>query len=355
MSGAMPGMEERLINVPQVESWLSREVPQLGQGPLRVSMLAGGSTNAVFKIDRGGAPAVLRRPPEVPRPDNEKVLAREAKVLRALNNTSVPAPRLLGWCPDPAVNGSSFYIMSYVDGWAALGKVFPPPFDQKGEPLRNLAFELVRGISELAKVDYLAVGLEDFGKPQGFLERQADRWLYQLESYRQSENYQGRDLPGLQYTADWLRANCPKSPRYTIIHGDYGFANAMFAKDSSGRLDAMIDWELSTIGDPLLDLGWTVWTFRSRNAALPCPAYYDNTLYPYREELIDYYAERTDLPTENINYYIVLAMFKLGILLERKYASDLIGRNKTEYSGMWGQMVLDLIAASAETARQTRL
>jgi aminoglycoside phosphotransferase (APT) family kinase protein len=354
MAGVTAEAAKRLINVPQVESWLSREVPQLGDGPLRISLLAGGSTNAVFKIDRGGAPAVLRRPPEIPRPDNEKVLAREARVLRALNDTSVPAPRLLGWCPDHAVNGSSFYVMSYIEGWAALGKVFPPPFDKKGEPLRNLAFELVRGIAELAKVDYQAVGLEGFGKPQGFLERQADRWLYQLESYRESENYPGRDLPGLQYTADWLRANCPKTPRHTIIHGDYGFANAMFAPDSSGRLVAMIDWELSTIGDPLLDLGWTVWTFRPKNAALPCPAYYDNTLFPYREELIDYYADLTGLPTENIAYYVVLSMFKLGILLERKYASDLIGRNTTEHSGIWGRMVLDLIAAAAETARLTR-
>jgi aminoglycoside phosphotransferase (APT) family kinase protein len=351
---AAPGLEERLIDKPRVEEWLSREVPQLGDGPLRVKLYSGGTTNAVFRIDRGGIPAVLRRSPEVPRPDSEKVLAREARVLKALNDTSVPAPRLLGWCPDRSVNGTVFYVMSLIDGWAALDKVFPPPFDKPGEPVRRLAFELVRGIAELAKVDYKAVGLEDFGKPANFLERQVDRWLYQLDSYRESENYEGRAIPGLNYVADWLRANCPAMQPPSIIHGDYGFANAMFSRDPAGRLLAMIDWELSTIGDPLLDLAWTVWTFRSRDTRMPTMTYFDQALYPYREQLIENYAEKTGLPVDNINYYLVLAQFKLGIILERKVAANSMGRKLDDYSDHWGEFVLNLFASAEKIARLPR-
>lgn len=347
-----------LVNASGFEAWADKNVPRLGSGPLVAKFLTGGSTNAVFSVTRGGDTGVLRRPPRAPRPDSEKILAREARVLGALNGSGVPAPELYGWCPDEGPIGVAFYVMSFVDGWTPTGDSdFPPPFDERGPDRRQLAFELVRGIADLARVDYKAVGLEDFGKPGNFLARQVDRWKGQLAMYREAESYAGRELPGLNYVTDWLTANTPESPRVSIIHGDYGFPNTLFDRSAPSRLKAMIDWELSTIGDPLLDLGWTAYGFnpRDKNGVPPPPNLFDASYYPSREELIDYYADRTGLPMDNIVYYMVLAQFKLATLLERKYAESLIGKASKEYGAYFGQLTLDLVTCAEAMARRSKL
>ncbi len=347
---------EGLLDLAAVQAWLDANVPALGAGPLAARILAGGATNAVFLIERDGHRAVLRRPPRVPRPDSEMILGREARVLAALDGTGVPAPRLFGHCADPAVNGTAFYVMSHADGWVGLGD-FPPPFDQPGQARRDLAFELVGGIAALANVDYQAVGLDGFGKPDGFLERQVDRWLHQLDIYRSTEDYRGRDLPGLGYVGDWLRDNVVETPRIGIIHGDYGFANAMFERGDAAKLLAMIDWELSTVGDPLLDLGWVLYGFRGEDDPVSeAPsAYFDPAPFPTREELARFYAERTGLPVDKLDYYMVLAQFKLAVLLERKYAESLIGRKPRADGEMFGAFVIKLLAQAEATARAARL
>lgn len=347
---------EGLLDLPAVEAWLDANVPALGSGPLRANILAGGATNAVFLIERDSGRAVLRRPPRVPRPDSDRILGREARVLAALGNTDVPAPRLFGHCADSAVNGAAFYVMSYADGWVGLGD-FPPPFDAPGAARRNLAFELVGGIAKLANVDYQAIGLDGFGKPDGFLRRQVDRWLHQLDMYRTTENYAGRELPGLDYVSGWLQEHLIESPRPGIIHGDYGFANAMFVRGDEAKLLAMVDWELSTVGDPLLDLGWVLYGFRSERDPVSDQrsAYFDPAPFPSREELAHFYAERTGLPVNKLDYYLVLAQFKLAVLLERKYAESLIGQKPKAYGDMFADMVLKLLRQAEAVARGARL
>jgi aminoglycoside phosphotransferase (APT) family kinase protein len=312
----------------------------------------------VFSVTRGADVGVLRRPPRVPRPDSEKILAREARVLSALNGSGVPAPEMYSWCPDHGPIGVAFYVMSFVDGWTPSGEGdFPPPFNGHGDARRSMAIELVRGIADLAMVDYKAVGLEDFGKPGNFLARQVDRWKGQLAMYREAESYAGRDLPGLDYVADWLTANTPESPRIGIIHGDYGFPNTLFDRTAPARMAAMVDWELSTIGDPLLDLGWTVYGFnpKDKEGVQPPPNLFDASYYPPREELVDYYADRTGLPVDNIDYYMVLAQFKLATLLERKYAESLNGKASKEYGAYFGQLTLDLVQCAEAMARRSKL
>ena len=173
--------------------------------------------------------------------------------------------------------------------------------------------------------------------------------------YKEAENYAGRELPGLDYVADWLRANTPVSPRMGVIHGDYSFANVLFAHGDDPRLAAIIDWELSTVGDPLLDLGWTVYSFMSRDGFAPPQDIYNTAPYPFREELIEYYAGKTGLPVDNIDYYMILAQFKLGALLERKYAEYLGGKKDREYGEYFGKLTLDLFATAAEMAKRSKL
>jgi len=348
---------EGLVDVPAVEAWLDEHAPKAGAGPLSAQKIAGGATNAVFLLRRGDTCSVLRRPPRIPRPDSEKILAREARVLAALNDTDVPAPRLIAHCDDRSVNGLAFYVMSYVPGWVSAEANFPPPFDVAGPARDQLAYQLVDGIARLANVDYRAVGLEGFGKPDNFLERQVDRWLHQLDMYRETDNYQGRDLPGLDYVSHWLRDNLIASVRPGIIHGDYGFANAIFAAGPEARLAAMIDWELSTVGDPLLDLAWVAYGFRSRNdpPGAKDSGYFGADLFPTREQLCEYYADRTGLPLENLDYYLVLAQFKLAVLLERKWAEAEDGRKPRAFGELFGNLVLKLLSQAEALARRSRL
>jgi aminoglycoside phosphotransferase (APT) family kinase protein len=343
---------EPTIDSDAFERWADLNLPQLGDGPLETQLLAGGASNIVLRIDRGGTPMVLRRPPATPRPDSAKIIGREARVLAALNASDVPHPHLHAYCDDSAVIGAPFYVMALVDGF--LGHPFsdlPAPYDRPGEPRRNLAFALVEGVARLANVDYRAVGLDGFGKPEGFLERQVERWLSQLASYTASEGYTPRAIPGLDAVADWLKANTPDMSPAGIIHGDYSFANAMFHFGPEPRLAAMIDWELATIGDPLLDLGWLLYAFNGRDERTPPSGYFDPTDFPCREELAEHYAGLTGRSVENLTYYMVLAQFKLAMIMERHYARMLNGRQTRELGEVSGAFVLRLIAKAEAMTR----
>lgn len=345
-----------LVDVPRLQHWLDRHLPTFGDGPLACALLSGGSSNAVFRISRGGETLVLRRPPKVLRPDSKRIIAREARVLEALAGTDVPHPRFHAYCEDESVIGAPFYLMAMIEGWLgyAEGRPDPAPFDAP-EHKRQKAFALVDGIVRLARVDYLAVGLADFGRPEGFLERQVDRWASLLASYRESENYPGREIPGLAYAADWLRANIPNTaPTMSppgIIHGDYSFANALFRNEPPVCLAAMIDWELTTIGDPLLDLGWVLYAFRGRDETTPPAGYFDPQAYPYREELAEHYADGTGRDISHLTYYMVLAQYKLACILERHYARMLNGRQSRHYGEVMDKLVLRLGAKAGEMAK----
>lgn len=340
--------DSKVLDRLKLAAWLDRHTPSLGTGDVEAEVLTGGATNIVLRINRGEGNVVLRRPPLAPRPDSFKVLAREARVLHALNGTPVRKPELIAYCDDHEVLGAPFYLMEHVEGWLAMEpKQFPPAFDDP-QIRRGLALELVSGIAELSKVDYRAVGLEDFGRPEGFLERQVDRWLHQHASYGESENYKYRPLPGKDEVVDWLRRNTPEKYRIGIIHGDYGYPNALFAPKAPAHLAAMIDWELSTIGDPLLDLGWLMYAVPSEKSAVEPPKLYQDPAYPLREELVDHYATISGQPVRNLTYYMVLAQFKLAMLLERHYARGLNGRLDREMGENMGALALDLLRSAHE-------
>ncbi|NWG52144.1 MAG: phosphotransferase family protein [Hydrogenophilaceae bacterium] len=344
--------EAETFDAAKFAAWADEVLPELGAGPVHCTILTGGASNIVMRVERDGAPMVLRRPPRTPRPDSLKIIGREARVLAALGATDVPHPRFRRACEDASVIGAPFYVMDWVDGFVGYPlERLPAPYDRAGGARSSLAFALVDGIARLANVDYRAVGLDDFGKPEGFLERQASRWMAQLASYKESEGYEPRDIPGLAYVADWLAANTPPMSKPGIIHGDYSLANAMFHHGAPARLAAMIDWELATIGDPLLDLGWVLYAYRGRDERSPPAGYFDASDFPYREALADYYAERTGRSIEHLTYYMVLAQFKLGVIMERQYARILNGRQTMDVAGDAGAFVARLIGKAYAMAR----
>ena len=342
-----------LVDIARLTDWLDDNIPQLGNGPLKVAKVHGGTSNVILSLDRGGETMILRRPPEIPPPGSEKTVLREARVLTALNGTPVPHPVCHGSCADPGVIGAPFYVMEKIDGWAAEIHdehiYHKAPFDQAPYEY-GVPFAMVDGLIALANVDYQAVGLEGFGKPDNYLERQVDRWESQLRSYKDLYDYPGRDLPGYELTRDWLRNNIPDSFRAGIIHGDVGTPNALFADGPPCRLNALIDWELSTIGDPLLDLASFTNAMRTEAAPdeLPRKGLYNARNWPTREEMVRYYAAGTGRDMADFDYYSILAHFKGGCILEYKVAQAAKGMMSKETGIFFSRLVLESFA-SAET------
>lgn len=333
-----------IVDIARLTEWLDSNIPELGDGPLAVKKVHGGTSNVILSLNRGGDTMMLRRPPAVPPPGSEKSVLREARVLAALNATPVPHPHCYGSCADPGVIGSPFYVMEVCEGWAAElrdGRIHDrPPFD-KAPYAYGVSMAMVDGLVALANVDYKAVGLEDFGKPGHFLERQVDRWESQIKSYKDRYNYPWRDIPGYEITRDWLRANTPKEYKTGIIHGDVGTPNALFTFDAPVRLTALIDWELSTIGDPLIDLAWLCNGIRDARIPdhVPDKALYNVMEWPTRQELMARYAAGTGRDLSNFDYYLVLAMYKGGCILEYKVAQAAAGILSKETGVLFDRLV----------------
>jgi aminoglycoside phosphotransferase (APT) family kinase protein len=351
-----------LIDTDRLTSWLDEHVPELGRGPLRAQLISGGTSNAIVALNRGGRPMVLRRPPPNPPPGSSRTMMREAQMLRALKGTAVPHPRFYGLCEDTEVIGAPFYVMERVHGWAATvgfdNFSYPPPFD-RGPNQFQIGYALTDGLAALAAVDYTAVGLENFGNPEGFLKRQVDRWLSQLRGYPgKYPGYVIRDIPGLDHVASWLKDNLIPETGIGVIHGDYGSANALFASEPPTRLVAIIDWELSTIGDPLLDLAWMLFNLRDRRTpdTIPAGSHFDPRNFPTRQDLAEYYAEKTGYDTARLDYYLVLAQFKLACIVEYKVAEVAAGHKTLRDVGYRvDEKVMGLIAEAKTIAKRARL
>ncbi len=335
--------------LPRLASWMDAQgLPGAGE-PLAARFISGGASNEIFSLERGPLRAALRRPPRrVPKGRNATML-REHRVLHALRDSDVPHPRALAACEDESVLGSCFYLMDYVDGWSPMSEGWPAPFDLDPEARSGLALELVDAIAVLARVDWRAAGLEGFGKPEGFLERQVDRWLHHLSTF------QFRGLPGLDAAADWLRTHTPKFFTPGIIHGDYQFANVMFRHGAPARMAAIVDWEMSTVGDPLLDLAWLLMGWPDPGEPGGRMGYVDYEGMPSRAQLMQRYAERSGLPVDQLDYYVVLARFKMACVLEGGYARYVQRGADNPKLEAFGPIVLDMAARAAELAGASQL
>lgn len=291
----------------------------LGSGPLEdVRLVPGGTQNVMARFARDGREYVMRRGPEHLRPRSNASILRETRVLAALAGTDVPHPRLIAACEDPAVlGGAVFYLMEPLDGFNASVEL-PALHAGDAEVRRETCLALADALAALGRVDHAAVGLRDFGKPDGFLERQVPRWLAELESFR-SEAFEPA-IPGVDDVAAWLDAHRPASFAPGVMHGDYHAANVMFSR-TAPEVQAIVDWEMATIGDPLLDLGWLLATWQLSGACgvFNGPLQRAGDL-PGPSELVARYAARSDRDLTDIRWYTVLACFKLGILLEGTYA-----------------------------------
>jgi aminoglycoside phosphotransferase (APT) family kinase protein len=325
--------------------WMDGEgLPGTGEIP-QMSRLGGGSQNELYVVTRDGHRSIMRTPPPGADARRQDGLRRELTLLRALKGTDVPHGELVAGCPDPDVLGGPFYLMKEIDGWSPTGGAgWPAPYDAPGANRAALAFGLVEGAALLSRVDWEARGLTGFGRPDNFHDRQVDRWLAFLAGY------QFRDLPGLDEASQWLRRSRPRQWKPGIMHGDYQFANVMFSNATPTTLAAVIDWEMTTIGDPLLDLGWALLAWGPEADDMTAARYLDLAGMPSRDELLQHYEAISGRSTEDIDYYVVLARWKLGIVLEMSYARHAGGRGSPVLE-RFGPLVLELIRKAAELAR----
>jgi aminoglycoside phosphotransferase (APT) family kinase protein len=216
--------------------------------------------------------------------------------------------------------------MEPIDGFCATSGL--PPLHGSDAALRHsMGFSVIDSLATLHAVDYRSVGLHDFGKPDGFLARQVSRWLKQLDSYARYPAWNGRsDIPGIDEVAGWLSTHVPRIQDPTIIHGDFHLGNILFSR-TGPDVRAIVDWELATIGDPLVDLGCLLATWADSNGRHPgCISVEPWSGFPEETELVGRYAQRTGRDVTEINWYVVLACFKLGILQEGTYARAAAGQ-----------------------------
>ena len=313
------------IDLEAFRAWLdSRNV---GAGDLTgIELLTGGTQNILMRFCRGGECWILRRPPRHMRANSNETMRREARILSALSDTTVPHPRLVAACDDETILGVAFYLMEAVDGFNATTGL--PPLHAASEDVRHrMGLSLVDGIAGLSLYDYRELGLEGFGKPLGFLERQVGRWARQFDDYRKISEWTGyKELRGFDLITRWLESNIPSDFQPGILHGDYHLANALFSY-AGPELHAIVDWELSTIGDPLLDLGWLIATWPEEDE--PVTTGFD--IQPWRgfpsiSKLVERYAGRTGRDMTSLPWFMVLACYKLGIILEGTYARSSAGK-----------------------------
>ena len=310
-----------LVDLERLAEWMDGQ--GLGHGPLEdVTSLGGGTQNILLRFTRDGHDYVLRRPPEHKRRNSDETMRREARVLEALRDTEVPHPGFVAGCPHTDVIGAAFTLMRHVEGFNPTVEV-PEPYRRDPALHRDLGLAMVDGLLALARVEPTAVGIGDLGRPDGWLERQVSRWRRQLDGYRDLDVRAGTRLPHVEETGRWLQEHRPATSRTGLIHGDYHLANVLARRDV-GALAAVVDWELATQGDPLLDLGHLLATWPSPgDPAQVTPV--DLPGLPRGEELVEHYAARSDRDLGDIAWFRVLACYRLGILLEGTHARALAG------------------------------
>ena len=278
-----------------------------------VVLIAGGKSNLTYRVDSPAGSVILRRPPLGHVLPTAHDMVREHTVMSALAPTAVPVPRTLHLCTDADVLGQPFYVMDRVEGHVCRESL-PAGYADRPEQRRAIGEGLVEVLAALHEVDPQAVGLGEFGRPAGYLERQVRRWVKQWDATR----IEGHD--DLDALARDLAAEVPATQRHSIVHGDYRLDNTVLDASQPGRIAAVLDWEMSTLGDPLADLGILLgyWSQADDSGphtqAVVVPAATVLEGFPTRAEVAELYAARTGLDLTDLPWYVAFAAFKLAVV-----------------------------------------
>jgi aminoglycoside phosphotransferase (APT) family kinase protein len=340
LSASVPGSAETAASdvvASQAEADLAELAPLIvlegletlvpGSGPLRVEKLGTGHSNETFRVSRDDAEFVLRRPPRPPLAPTAHDVIREARILGALADLDLRVPRPVLIHDDPDAIGAPFYLMELVPG-VVIRDSMPAALDQPSGR-RGVVSEFVEALVEVHAADWRGTPLEGVGRPSGYLERQLRRWNGQWD-------HNGtRDVPEIEQIGRWLATNRPQGTETTFVHGDAKLDNAIYEPQLPVRLAVLVDWEMATLGDPLADLGLLCGTYvgpgEEPDPVFGFSAATNREGAPQREEIAEWYAERSGRSIEHLLWYEVLAVWKIMILLEGSYKRYLAGTTQDPF------------------------
>jgi aminoglycoside phosphotransferase (APT) family kinase protein len=332
--------DERLDEA-RLREYLQGRLPGTEHG-LRVRQFGGGAANLTYLLDFEGQEYVLRRPPLGPVAPSAHDMGREFRVLSLLHRVFAPAPRAFLFCEDPVVLGAPFFVMERRCG-VVVRRTLPSLYAGQEDAPRRMGEALVDALADLHAVDYAAIGLEGLGKPAGFVDRQIEGWRRRWEASR-LEN-----VPDMEWVHCWLADHRPDGGSASVIHNDYKLDNAMLAAEDPGRLVAVFDWDMCTLGDPLSDLGalLTYWSEPGDPPAYRATAMMPtDPRFPSREDLVRRYAERSGRDVSGIGFYHVLGLYRLAVIAAQIYFRFRKGQTQDQRFAAFGPTI-PVVAAFA--------
>jgi aminoglycoside phosphotransferase (APT) family kinase protein len=339
--------ESRIADEASLASYLEAEL-----GPVddyEIERHGGGHSNETLFITWGDEDLVLRRPPPGETADAAHEVLREYRVTSALQDTDVRVPRTVCECEDESVIGGEFYVMARVEG-DVIREEEPDRFAAP-EHRRRIGEELIDTLAAIHTVDYEAVGLEEFGHPEGYMERQVDRWRKQFE-WAFEVTWDERPIPEVEAVGEWLAENVPEPPTHALVHGDYKLDNVMLAPGTPPELACVLDWEMSTLGDPLADLGWLLHYWRDPDdpdrESDAGPDFTAREGYHTRRELVDRYESQTGIDFENERFYRAFTSFKMGGIGEMFFRRHLEGNADNPTYPLMEEMVPERVERAQE-------
>lgn len=307
-----PGDE---LDLGAVEEYLKGVVPGLN-GPLEASQFPSGASNLTYLLEFGDRQLVLRRPPIGTKAKSAHDMSREVRVMTALQDVYPYVPRVVASCFDEEVLGCDFYVMERIPG-IILRRALPEGLVLSEADTRQLCTNVLDRLIELHSIDYQAAGLGDFGKPEGYVERQIQGWSDRFRRARTP------NAPSYEKVMNWLQERMPGEVRHCIIHGDYRFDNVVLGEDDPFEVKGVLDWEMATIGDPLMDLGSSLayWIGKGDPLLLRIfrlqPTHLPGMLS--RDEVVRYYCQRTGVSCDDFTFYRVYGVFRLVVIVQQIY------------------------------------
>ncbi len=343
-----PGEE---LDLARLEPYLRRHVPNEA-GTLQVRQYPSGHSNLTYSLHLGAKEFVLRRPPFGSKVKSAHDMSREFRVLSKLHSVYSPAPEVLLYCEDDSVLGAPFYLMEPIHG-VILRRNLPSGLDFPPETARRLSESCVDNLVRLHCVDYAAVSLSDLGKPQGYLERQVRGWT---ERYHASKTH---DYPQVEKICAWMQLHMPSTSAVSLIHNDYKYDNVVLDSNDITKIVGVLDWEMSTIGDALTDLGTALayWVDSTDTDELQ-ENRWGPTTHPgsfTREEFVHYYAQKTGRDAPHIPFYLTFARFKLAVIVQQIYYRYYLGLTKDERFSSMPERIQILLRASLQSAQSARI
>ncbi len=339
--------EGESFDLPTVERCLRERIDGLPEGDLEVRQFPSGASNLTYLLKIGGWEGVLRRPPLGPIPPKAHDMGRESGALKKLHEAYPLAPRPYFFTDDESIIGAPFYVMERREG-VVVDQSFPQGVEPTEELCRGMSETVCDTLVELHAVDWRAAGLGDVGKPEGFLERQTSGWIRRWDKAKTGDAAAEEVGP----LAQWLANNVPASPEPTILHNDYKLNNLVLAPEDLTKVRAVLDWEMTTIGDPLFDLAVSLsyWVEPGDPEELKevMPTVTDTPGFFTREQFMERYAEKSGRDLSRMHWYLVFGYFRLAVALQQIYARWYRGQMKDERFANFGEKVHTLMLRASE-------